>query len=251
MQNILKRHNPDTIVHLAATASAGLCNLDPSEGIDMGLISFCGTLNAVRRNGKPIHVIYSSSSMIYGNFEKPIVYEDDHPKPINVYGASKVSCETFMKCYGKVYKIPYTIIRPSALYGPRCINRRITQVFIENIMASKKIKISGKGESMLDFTDVRDLSRGINLIIENPGKSKDRIFNITYGSARPIKDLLPVLKKELGDFECEYVPKDPNVPKRGTLCVDKIKNIIGYKPEYPLEKGYRDLIGWYKSIKWK
>jgi nucleoside-diphosphate-sugar epimerase len=247
---LLKLHKPDMIVHLAATANAGLCNLDPCEGIDMGLMSFCSLLNAVRQSASKPHVVYSSSSMVYGNFINPTVVESDAAKPINIYGASKISCETFLECYGRVYKIPWTIIRPSALYGPRCVNRRVTQILIENVLDGKKIELANGGEPFLDFTDVRDLSQGISLIMENSEKAEREIFNITFGHARQIKDLIPLLKDELGDFAYNSVPMDSSVPKRGTLSIQRIKDRLGYAPQYPIEKGYRDLIRWYKTIKW-
>ncbi|MDD5440348.1 MAG: NAD(P)-dependent oxidoreductase [Candidatus Omnitrophica bacterium] len=249
--DVMGRHDPDVIIHLAATANAGLCNLDPREGIDMGLMSFCGVLNALVKHKKKAHVIYSSSSMIYGQFKKPVVTEEDVPAPVNIYGASKVSCEIFLKTYQMVYGIPFTIIRPSALYGPRCVNRRVTQIFIESILDAGGIRVSGDGTGMLDFTDIRDLCQGINLIVDNLEISRNQIFNITYGKARAINDLLPILKKELGAFRCESLPRDPSVPSRGTLSTEKIKNMLGYDPQYPIEKGYRELIQWYKKLNWK
>lgn len=247
---ILRLHKPDIVIHLAATANAGLYNIDPREGVDMGLMSFCGLLNAVRQYEEKVHIIYSSSSMVYGNFTKPIVEETDPARPINIYGASKYSCEMFLECYGRVYGIPWTIVRPSALYGERCINRRVTQILIESILDSKKIELAARGELMLDFTDARDLSQGISLIAENTEKSKNQIFNITYGHARYVKELIPILKSELGDFEYESLPLDPSIPKRGTLSIAKIKKLLGYNPQYPIEIGYRDMIRWYKSIGW-
>ena len=128
--------------------------------------------------------------------------------------------------------------------------RRVTQILIENILDGKKIELANGGEPYLDFTDVRDLSLGISLIVDQPEKAQREIFNITYGQARQIKDLIPILKEELGDFAFSSVPIDTSVPKRGTLSIQRVKEALGYAPQYPIEKGYRDLIRWYKSIKW-
>jgi len=247
---LLDLHDPDTVIHLAATANAGLCNLDPAEGVDMGLMSFCSLLNAVRQFKKKIHVVYSSSSMIYGNFDAPEVTESTPVEPINIYGASKFSCETFLDCYGRVYQIPWTVVRPSALYGSRCINRRVTQILIESILDDKPIRLAGGGELNLDFTDVRDLIQGFALIAEKPEESLSSIFNVTYGQARAIKDLVPILREELGDFSFESVPLDTSIPKRGTLNIDLIKNKLGYSPKFPIEAGYRELVRWYLEIGW-
>ena len=248
--SILHSHRPDIVIHLAATANAEYCNRDHREAVDMGFMSFYSMLSALKEYGKAIHVVFLSSSMVYGNFTKPVAVESDPVEPINIYGASKLSCEVFLKCFGKVYGIPWTIIRPSALYGPRCINRRVTQLFIENIFDFKKIKLMG-GDSYLDFTDVRDLCYGIDLVLKKPDLSRSEIFNITYGDARRIKDLLPILRGELGDFECEEKSMNASIPRRGTLSVEKIKTLLGFQPTFPIDIGYRDMIHWYKSIEWK
>ena len=247
MRQLLELYNPDTLVHLAATANAMLCNKNPREGVDMGLMSYCSCLNAIQQYRKPVHVVYYSSSMVYGNFISDEVNEDSPTNPINVYGASKLSCETFSKAYGFAYDFPYTIVRPSALYGPRCINRRITQIFIENILAGKGLTVMGDGESRLDFTDVRDLCNGTALIVEKPEESSNQTFNLTYGVGRSIASLLDILHEEFGEFEVTHKPQDKCVPKRGTLNIDRIKRMLGYEPLYPLEIGYRDLINHYRQ----
>jgi nucleoside-diphosphate-sugar epimerase len=85
------------------------------------------------------------------------------------------------------------------------------------------------------------------LVIENPTKSTNQIFNVTFGKARSIKDLLGVLQKEFGEFPIEYTRENLTTPRRGTLIVDKIVKTLGYAPCHPLESGYRDLIRWYKN----
>lgn len=244
---LIKDFEPDTLIHLAATANASLCHIDPNEGINMGLMSFCGVLDALKKLGANVHTIYFSSSMVYGNFQKTEMRENDSVDPINVYGASKLSCEILLKSYSRSYGIPFSIIRPSALYGERCINRRITQIFIENIMQGKGIKVVGSGQTLLDFTDIRDLCQGTSLVIENPTKSTNQTFNITFGNARCISDLLDILQKEFGKFSIEHIPENPTTPRRGTLVIDKVVELLGYAPCHPLESGYRDLIRWYKN----
>ena len=112
-----------------------------------------------------IRLIFFSSSMVYGNFETPIVNENSNCKPIGIYGSYKYSSELMIKAYRKVFGINYNIIRPSALYGERCISRRVGQIFIENAINKKSIFIDGDGSDKLDFTYIDDLCDGVEKII--------------------------------------------------------------------------------------
>ena len=116
------------------------------------------------------------------------------PEPLGIYAALKFSAEKIIIGYNQVFKLPYTIIRPSALYGERCISRRVGQIFIENALLKKDIVIDGDGEEKLDFTYIEDLTDGIIQVIKN-NKSKNQIFNLTYGKGRKINDLITILKK--------------------------------------------------------
>ena len=99
-----------------------------------------------------------------------------------------------IKAYNQVFDLPYTIIRPSALYGERCISRRVGQIFIENAINNHEIKIGGDGEDKLDFTYIKDLCNGVQLCIEKE-KSINEIFNLTFGSSRTINNMKDILLK--------------------------------------------------------
>ena len=99
--------------------------------------------------------------------------------------------------------MPYTIIRPSALYGERCISRRVGQIFIENCLNKKVIKIEGDGKEKLDFTYIQDLVDGIINVINNKN-SINNTFNITYGNAQPINNLVEILKEDFPDLKVKY-----------------------------------------------
>ena len=95
--------------------------------------------------------------MVYGNFKKQSVLEDSSCNPLGIYGALKISGEHLIKSYSNVFGIKYTIVRPSALYGERCISNRVIQIFLENAFHKKDIFISGDGIEKLDFTYIEDL----------------------------------------------------------------------------------------------
>src|SRR5204863_865964 len=129
--------------------------------------------------------------MVYGNFLTEMV-EEDHPlNSIGIYGALKVAGEKLVIAYQQVFGLPYTIIRPSALYGPRCVSRRVGQVFIENAIEGSTLRVDGDGSDRLDFTYVDDLVQGVCLAIESP-RSRNEIFNMTYGRSRAISELVAI-----------------------------------------------------------
>ncbi len=237
--------NPDCVIHLAAVAHANRSNKDPFSTFDHSMRTIENSLDAVK-NKKP-HFIFLSSSMVYGDFEENKVDEESECKPIGIYGALKFGAEKLVIAYNQVFGLPYTIIRPSALYGERCVSRRVGQAFIENAIMGKSLSINGDGTDKLDFTYIKDLCQGIILSIVKDS-STNQIFNLTYGEAREINDLAKLVVKEFPEIEITYNPKDVLMPERGTLCIDKAKKLLDYNPNFPIEKGFEKYINWYKDF---
>jgi len=237
--------NPSIIIHLAAVSHANKSNKDPHSTFDHSLRTLENTLDFSK--DKNIHVIYMSSSMVYGDFKSESVNEDETCKPIGIYGSLKYSGEIILKSYNAVFNLPYTIIRPSALYGERCVSRRVGQIFIESALMNQEISINGDGNDKLDFTYIDDLVQGIILCCENE-KAKNETFNITYGNARKINELLSILKSEFKNIKVNYKSKEKFVPERGTLNTTKAQKLLGYKPSFSIDTGYKKYIDWYKSF---
>ena len=237
--------NPEIIIHLAAVSHANKSNKDPHSTFDHSFRTLENTLDYAKKN--KTHVIYMSSSMVYGNFESEDVKEDRVCKPIGIYGTLKYSGELLVKAYSDVFNLPYTIIRPSALYGERCVSRRVGQIFIENAIQGLDITINGSGEEKLDFTYIEDLISGIGLCCNNK-KAINQTFNLTYGKSKKINELTELLKNEFKNIKILYKEKEKFMPERGTLDISKAKKLIGYNPMNPIETGYIKYIAWYKKF---
>ena len=166
---------------------------------------------------------------------------------MGIYGTLKYAGELIIKSYNQVFGLPYTIVRPSALYGERCVSRRVGQVFIENSLQDISITVNGTGEEKLDFTYINDLVEGIRLICEKK-ESINETFNITYGQGRTVNDLIKILKSHYPNQEINYQNKEAFSPERGTLDIGKAKKLLNYKSNYPIEKGYNLYIDWYKNF---
>jgi nucleoside-diphosphate-sugar epimerase len=237
--------NPDTIIHLAAVSHAGKSNKSPHTTFDHSLRTLENALDCAR--GKMLHFVYLSSSMVYGNFEGGLVTESSICDPIGIYGALKFAGEKIVTAYGQTFDLPYTIIRPSALYGERCVSRRVGQIFIENALADQGIRIHGNGEDRLDFTYIEDLVHGLTCVLQSE-QSHGEIFNLTYGESRSIKDLFDLVSERFPGVSVTYLPKDKLTPDRGTLCIDKAKDLIGYNPQNPIEIGFQKYMEWYAAV---
>ena len=236
---------PQVVIQLAAVSHANKSNKDPYSTFDHSFRTLENALDSSR--GKVEHFIYFSSSMVYGNFREESVNEDSPCQPVGIYGALKYGGEKLVIAYNQVFDLPYTIIRPSALYGERCVSRRVGQIFIENALTTGEITLNGDGSDQLDFTYIEDLLQGVQKIIENES-SKNQIFNITYGNGRSLAEMAEIVKAHFPEIEINYQPKDSLTPDRGTLNTEKARKLIGYTPKFPLEKGYEQYINWYKEF---
>lgn len=245
LTRVLGQINPQVVVQLAAVAHASRSNKDPYSTFDHSLRTLENALDYARNTIE--HFIYFSSSTVYGNFASDMVTEETHCEPLGIYAALKFAGEKMVIAYNQVFDLPYTIIRPSALYGERCVSRRVGQIFIENALGGAKLRIDGDGAEQLDFTYIDDLVEGICLVIQHPA-ARNEIFNLTYGSSRSILDLVNVVREHFPEVELEKKERDRLMPVRGTLSVDKARQLIGYEPKNPIEVGFPKYISWYKDL---
>mgnify|MGYP000897073172 CR=1 FL=1 len=239
---------PNYLIHLAAVAHANISNKDPYSTFDNSMRTLENTLDASRSLKYLKRFIYLSSSMVYGNFKKKVVTEKEICDPLGIYASLKYGCEKLVAGYNQVFKLPYTIIRPSALYGERCVSGRVVQKFIEAAIKKQPLQMVGDGKEFLDFTYIDDLVQGIYLSMVKK-ESLNNIFNITYGKSRSLLDLIKIINKNIKNVKVKKVKRDKLMPFRGTLSVDKAKKLIGYKPKFNIDKGIPKLIKWYENTK--
>jgi nucleoside-diphosphate-sugar epimerase len=239
---------PTKVVHLAAISSAIEARHNPGLCFDLQLVTLRNALEAIRfqQKDEPIEISFMSSSTVYGDFDGKSVDESTRPQPHGIYANAKYMGERLLRTYAWQYQIPSTVIRPSALYGERCISRRVSQIFIENALAGRPLLLEGGGSGMLDFTHVDDLVHGILLALALP-KAPDytETFNLTYGNARSITELADVIRTVIPDVVIEERPRAEDKPIRGTLEIARAETVLGFSPRWPLEIGYRRYCEWY------
>ena len=250
LHDIYLSFKPTKIVHLAAISSAVVANLNPSLAYDIQINSLRNILDLCK-NHKDLtnQIVFMSSSTVYGDFKEKSVNEEVRPQPKGVYANGKYMGERMVREAQNLFGLDYTIIRPSALYGVRCISGRVSQKFVENALSEKPLRLEGGGSGMLDFTHIDDLTEGIvRSMMYKGGLSKT--FNITYGNARYISDLAKIIKEKIPKVIINEAPIANDKPIRGTLEIDRAKKLLDFYPKMNLEKGYADYCDWYIE-QWK
>ena len=247
---ILEKYRPQYIFHLAALPLAKLDNLNSEEAMEGSVISTTNILDTISLlSNKEKFVkrfVYASSSMVYGDWQEDVAEEDNHPtNPKEIYGTMKLAGEAITRGLGTFHNIDYSIIRPSAVYGPTDMNRRVSQIFLDKARRGEKLTIQGEDEA-LDFTYVKDIANGFVLAATSDKGSKNT-FNITSGKAQKLVDYAKILKEFYPDLSYEVVPRDQFRPKRGTLSIEKAKKLLNYKPNYSLYEGIKETINFYKK----
>ena len=178
--------------------------------------------------------------------KKKTANETEEKNPKEAYGIMKYSGEIITKGLCKLYNIPFTIIRPSAVYGPTDMNRRVSQVFIEAAINNKEIYVEGPNEK-LDFTYIDDLVDGL-ILAGIKSSAKNETFNMTFGKGRKLIDFVNILKKYFPNLKIKIKPKDKTKPSRGTLSVSKAKKLLNYKPKISIEKGVEKYLRFLKNF---
>jgi len=246
---MIDQYRPEYIFHLAALPLAKLSNLNVEEALEGAVVSTANILEivGVKQDYCPKKFVYASSSMVYGDFLTEVATEEHPTNPKEIYGTAKLMGEVATRGLGNFYNIPYTIIRPSAVYGPTDMNRRVSQIFIEKALRGEKIRIDGVDEK-LDFSYVKDVANGFVLAALSE-KAESETFNITHGKAHSLLDFAKGLKKHFPGLEYEIGERDSFRPRRGTLSVEKATKLLGYQPRYTLQEGIDEYIEYLREHK--
>jgi len=222
----------DTVIFLAARPNLASVIQNPKEAYRTGTQ---GLSRAIRQY-QDSHFIYISSSMVYGNWTKDSMSEQDLPSPNNIYGQLKLLGEGIVKQFHN----NYTIVRPSAVYGYGDNRKRVTQLFINKIMNNQPIVLKG-ADNLFDFTYVDDVVQGLQLICEKG--TSNQTYNITRSEAHTLENFTNMLYKKLNkkpNYTAEPVPD--NYPTRGTLNIAKAKAELSYNPQYNLSQGLDEVL---------
>lgn len=234
----------DLVIHLAAHPRVYASVLDPGMAIENTIMAHT-ILEFVKIQGIP-RFIFASSREVYGNQEKNI-YKEEHAMAHgeSPYASSKILTEKGICACRNSYGLDYIIFRFSNVYGKYDKSDRLFPLMIKKLKQNKPVIVFGK-EKLLDFTYIDDCIQGIILGIEKFSKAKNNIYNLSSGEPHKLLDVVNTLKKKLKSNSLIQVkPNRPGEVLKYRADISKAKNILGYKPKYPLQQGIDLTIDWH------
>lgn len=237
---LLRKFNPDTIIHLASFPRQKVVNANPTLGSRTMSEGLLNLLENAKKH-KVCKFLYISSSMVYGDFVDNVA-EDAVCCPQGQYGIMKLSGEWLVRDYTRSSGIAHVIIRPSAVYGPLDVNDRVIAKFMSTAISGGTLKVNGAKES-LDFTYVDDTAAGI-VAAALSDCANNQTYNLTKGHSRSLLDAANLVIKIAGQGTVEIRDKDSDFPSRGSLNIDRARQDFGYFPQVDMEEGFQAYYEW-------
>jgi len=253
--------NPaDRVIHLAAQAGVRYSIENPYAYVESNLVGFVNILEACRRH-KTAHLIYASSSSVYGNNQKvPFSETDSVDHPISLYAATKKSNELMAHTYSHLYEIPTTGLRFFTVYGPWGRPDMAYFKFADAILRGNAIDVFNHGDMERDFTYIDDVVEGIVRIMNLPKESVTQtevqigaayqLLNIGNNSPIQLSHFIETLIDALGvvgDVKRNVKPMQPGDVKRTFADTKRLSDLVGFQPTTSLKDGLSEFAGWYKA----
>lgn len=253
LNQLFEEHKFDIVINMAAQAGVRYSIENPQAYIQSNMVGFSNILECCRHH-QIKHLIYASSSSVYGMNNKIPFSEDDNVSyPVSLYAATKKSNELMAHTYSHLFKLPTTGVRLFTVYGPWGRPDMAPMLFAKSIYDGSPIKVFNHGNMLRDFTYVGDIVDGIvRLLDKQPNENSEhpyyQIFNI--GNSQPVKllDFIETLEKAIAKkANLEMLPMQPGDVEVTYADTSKLEKAINYKPSTSLEKGISSFITWYNS----
>ncbi len=269
LENIFKEYEPEIVVNLAAQAGVRYSITNPDVYIESNIIGFYNILECCRHY--PVkHLVYASSSSVYGSNKKvPYSTDDKVDNPVSLYAATKKSNELLAHSYSKLYNIPSTGLRFFTVYGPAGRPDMAYFGFTNKLLAGETIKIFNYGNCKRDFTYIDDIVEGVWRVMQKAPEKKNgedglpippyKIYNIGNSNPENLLEFVNILQEELirakvlpedYDFEAhkELVAMQPGDVPITYADTTPLEKDFGFKPNTPLREGLRKFAEWYKDF---
>lgn len=269
IEDVFSKYRPDVVINLAAQAGVRYSITNPDVYIESNILGFYNILEACR-NYPVEHLVYASSSSVYGSNKKvPYSTDDKVDNPVSLYAATKKSNELFAHAYSKLYNIPSTGLRFFTVYGPAGRPDMAYFGFTNKLVNGETIKIFNFGNCKRDFTFVDDIVEGVKRVMQCAPEKKNgedglpvppyRVYNIGNSSPENLLDFVSILCEELVkagvlpedyDFEAhkKLVPMQPGDVPVTFADTSALERDFGFKPSTPLREGLRKFAQWYKEF---
>ncbi|HNV88027.1 MAG TPA: NAD-dependent epimerase [Methylotenera sp.] len=246
---------PDSVIHLAAQAGVRYSLQNPHAYISSNIVAFTNILEACRAV-KPQHLVYASSSSVYGgNTKLPFSETDNVDHPVSLYAATKKANELMAHTYSHLYGLPTTGLRFFTVYGPWGRPDMSPFLFADAILNNRPIKVFNHGDMMRDFTYIDDIVEGVVRVLDKPAtlalntSAPYRIFNIGNNQPVQLLDFIGLLEDAINiKAQKEFLPMQPGDVKATYADTNALDEWVGFKPCTPLQQGVIQFVDWYREF---
>ena len=242
------------IVHLAAQAGVRYSLVNPHAYVHSNVLGHLNILEYARHKAGLRHLVYASSSSVYGGNDKlPFSVDDRVDNPVSLYAATKKSDELISHAYAHLYRIPMTGLRFFTVYGPWGRPDMSAYIFAEKIMAGEPIPVFNNGDMQRDFTYIDDIVAGVIASLDNPpegdeGQAPHRVFNLGNNKPEALLDMIHALETALGrKAQIDFKPMQPGDVKATYADIDASRRELGFEPKTSIEDGLKKFADWYKA----
>lgn len=248
-------YQPQLVIHLAAQAGVRHSLQAPLSYIDNNLLAFTNILEGCR-HGNIQHLVYASSSSVYGgNTKLPFSEQDAVDHPVSLYAATKKANELMAHTYSHLYGFATTGLRFFTVYGPWGRPDMSPFLFADAILSGKPIKVFNHGKMLRDFTYIDDISQAILKVLDKPasplaaGQAPYRVFNIGNSQPEQLLDFIALLEQYLGKPAIkEYLPMQPGDVPATYADTSALEAWVGFRPHTSLANGLQQFCRWYQDF---
>ena len=255
----------EAVIHLAAQAGVRYSLQNPHAYVSSNLQGFINVLEGCRRGAGVKHLVYASSSSVYGSNQKmPFAVHDSVDHPVSLYAATKKSNELMAHVYSHLYKLPTTGLRFFTVYGPWGRPDMALWLFTDAILAGRSIDVFNHGQMRRDFTYVDDIVEGVVRVADRiPTPNADwspmtpdpassfapyRIYNIGNNQPVELMRLIAVLEEKLGKkAQLNFLPMQPGDVPETYADISELMRNVGFRPSTPIETGVARFVDWYRG----
>ena len=256
MERLWKEQGPfKQVVQLAAQAGVRYSLKNPHSYVQSNLVGHLNVLELCRHTEGFEHLVYASSSSVYGkNTKLPYAVEDRVNQPVSLYAATKRGGELMSHSYSHLYDIPQTGLRFFTVYGPWGRPDMSPYIFTNAIIKGEKVPIFNQGDMMRDFTYIDDIISGVLAVLETPPSKENkndipyRVLNIGNNKAENLMDYVATIEKAVGKkAEIELLPMQAGDVKETYADIDETTKLTGYKPTTSIDEGIPKYVAWFKD----
>lgn len=257
LNDVFASFKPERVVNLAAQAGVRYSLENPQAYIDANIVGFTNILELCRHHNVR-HLVYASSSSVYGgNTKQPFHVDDRVDYPISLYAATKKANELMAHTYSHLFALPTTGLRFFTVYGPWGRPDMALFLFTKAILTGKPINVFNNGDMMRDFTYVDDIVEGVIRVLDAPPTPESgssitnapyRVFNIGNSSPVALMDMISALEDALGQkAEKNFMPMQPGDVRSTVADVRNLEAAVGFKPATTIEEGIGHFVDWYRE----